>query len=619
MRGHFRGMSQSRSTSPAPSYVLSPYTSVVNWGDSKNSIHSASSSVIDFSRSMEGSIVSLPKAPQAAKKIPSPLRLNPSAVPGNSRVSTNSSFGGSYMPPLPSPRSVRSFANPQAHSSWVSPLDVHFSRPTTPQGSATKQDSYLPHLQFPEPAGKNGLLVPTPAGSVAGAVNSEVASIVSSNAAAAQEPAPQAPPQKSSTSNFNFFDSEVPTRPSRQSTRSIFPATSDDDRPISRRTNKSFDENFGPIPNIPQNIFGPKSPGLDLSQYGQGAIIRDSIVSKRSVSIYQPQTPHTPTEPTTSHLQAHSRVASSIYSISASERPSERDRESIIDITPDSRSRPMSTSQPNAKSRSRSRSTSSKRPASSHTLSRTQDSIRRHSRKMSVIEKRRSRERDQLHYDPTSQNRNRSGSVQGRSVDFDRPRESPFSNASAISHSANSSISTASSTSLPWQKAADSPESQEPEPPLPKPQALLSAVVDANRLSVATAASRRGRSASEASQLSMGFGDFYDAYYRQSGLARASQLTANSSIFNSGLQTGGARGSGSSIAMDLHVAGVGMALTSGLGNGGAGNGGMRTVARPPPLKWAGSGLGVEETIVEVATPVSSPLVGGGVERFPNRF
>lgn len=132
--------------------------------------------------------------------------------------------------------------------------------------------------------------------------------------------------------------------------------------------------------------------------------------------------------------------------------------------------------------------------------------------------------------------------------------------------------------------------------------------MDADRLSVMTAlsvASRRGRSASDASQSSMGFGDFYDAYYRQSGLAsRASHGTVNSSI-----QNGSARGSGIGIAQDLHLAGVGVAITS---NGGGGK-------RPPPLRWAGSGLGVGETIVEVASPIPSPMVGDRFERFPNRI
>jgi hypothetical protein len=130
----------------------------------------------------------------------------------------------------------------------------------------------------------------------------------------------------------------------------------------------------------------------------------------------------------------------------------------------------------------------------------------------------------------------------------------------------------------------------------------------ADRVSVATAASKRGRSASEASQSSMSFGDLYDTYYRRSRLAhRASQGTINSS-----LQNGSARGG--AIMQDLHVAGVGLALTSGLGNGFT----TRTVDRPPPLKRAAAGLRVEETIVEVASPVPTPLVGGGFEGFPSR-
>ncbi|APA11049.1 predicted protein [Sclerotinia sclerotiorum 1980 UF-70] len=68
-------------------------------------------------------------------------------------------------------------------------------------------------------------------------------------------------------------------------------------------------------------------------------------------------------------------------------------------------------------------------------LSRTNDSIRI-SRKSSLQthEHRYSRDRDLMHYDPTTgaSSRNRSGSVQGRAVDFDRPRESPFSNSNAI-------------------------------------------------------------------------------------------------------------------------------------------------------------------------------------------
>jgi hypothetical protein len=561
----------SRSHSPAPSYVLSPSTTVVNWGNSKNSIHSASSSVVDLPRSRNGSIASLPAVPQPARIKPSPLRLNPAGVPFNGRVSPTNSVGGSYRPPLPSPRSVRSFANPQAQSNWVSPLDVHFSRPTTPQAPSSRPQSYLPRLQFPEEIGKNAMVVSTPPGSVA-AVNSEAASPVSSNVALVPEP----PQDKSSTFNFNFFGPEppkIPSRGARHSTRSIFPATSDDERPVSRRSAKSFHEDPVPIPTVPQNFFGHRSPGLDPNQYGGNAIIRESIVSKRSVSIYQPQPQST--EPTKSHLRTHSRVASSVYS--TTEPSSTRTRS----LSPKSQQ----------KSRSRSRSTSSKRAPSSQALSRTQDSVRRHSRKMSLNEKRRSRERDQIHYDPTSHHRNRSGSVQGRSVDFDRPRESPFSNAHSIeknNRSASSSVSMTSTAGIPLQKTT--------KPPVLELGLGLS-VQEPDRLSVMTGGSRRGRSASEASQSSMGFGDFYDSYYRQSVLAQRASVASQVLAINNG----SVRGSG----QDLLGVGVGVAVTS--------NGYGGTRGRPPPLKLGGSGLA---EVVEVASPAPSPMVG---ERFPSRI
>lgn len=53
-----------------------------------------------------------------------------------------------------------------------------------------------------------------------------------------------------------------------------------------------------------------------------------------------------------------------------------------------------------------------------------------------------------MHYDPTSHHRNRSGSIQGRAVDFSKPRESPFADSAAISkytHSPSSSTSSENS------------------------------------------------------------------------------------------------------------------------------------------------------------------------------
>jgi hypothetical protein len=97
----------------------------------------------------------------------------------------------------------------------------------------------------------------------------------------------------------------------------------------------------------------------------------------------------------------------------------------------------------------------------------------------------------------------------------------------------------------------------------------------------------------------MGFGDLYDAYYRQSVLAQRASVASQVLALNNNSSL---RGSGS--GQDLHLLGVGVALTS---NGGA--------KRPAPLKLGSAAVG--ETIIEVATPMPSPMMAG--ERFPSRI
>jgi hypothetical protein len=74
------------------------------------------------------------------------------------------------------------------------------------------------------------------------------------------------------------------------------------------------------------------------------------------------------------------------------------------------------------------------RQSSSKSLSRARDSVHytaNNSRARSTsTSNRRSIQRDTLHYDPSSHHRNRSGSIQGRPVDFSKPRETPFSDRS---------------------------------------------------------------------------------------------------------------------------------------------------------------------------------------------
>jgi hypothetical protein len=472
------------------------------------------------------------------------------------------------MPPLPSPLSERSalpaFISDTRPAGWVNPLDVHFSRPTTPASSRPQspQSFQLPKLDFPGGLEKNGLIVPAPSGSTNG-VRSEAASIASSDVSA-PNPVPVEPP-KTKSSTFSVFPQP---RAARQTTRSIFPV--DDERPVSRRGPKESPESDPPP--LPLNDLPPRILTIDPSQFPQdnrqwnpaSPIIRDSIVTKQRVSIYQPpQSQDTFPDALKSRGRAASIAASSIYS----------SRTSILDEgTTRSPSR-----EAQARPRQRSRSSSHKR-SSSHGLSRTQDSLRRHSRKMSQeslrSRARRSRDRDQMHFDPTQQQRNRSGSVQGRKVDFDHPRESPFSNSNATtSHSGSTSISSSISTTSSTRTRSRS-RSGEKQDPMPKPPVLAMHLPEQGRLSVNGFG--RGRSASEASQGSIG--EFYDSYYRQS--------------------TMGQRGS---VAVQAQ------------------NSGMLGVANFSHPKIPGAlnlrlGGGNVDTIVEMPSPLASPMAAK--ERYP---
>jgi hypothetical protein len=207
--------------------------------------------------------------------------------------------------------------------------------------------------------------------------------------------------------------------------------------------------------------------------------------------------------------------------------------------------------------------------------------------------------------------------VQGRAVDFDHPRESPFSNSNAVSgsgnekgerHSVNSSVSTTFSTFssiyVETRAHVKSEERKEWELIPPRNQRLeLDLRIDSERLSVnPLMPSARGRSASEVSQVSIG--DFYDAYYRQSILAHRASVASQTQ------------------AIDVKMAGAGTELLN-LANGGNGNGGlgMGGGKRPPPMNFSrgGAGIGLKPpgTIVELPSPLESPVLGK--ERFPTRI
>jgi hypothetical protein len=603
--GFTGGVAQSRPSSPSPSYRLAPNATLVDWSKAPKP-GSSSSSLVDFPSSRNGSVSSLAASLNQRPHKPSPLRLQPLDVELSGRRNHDPAnvggIGGTYMPPLPSPRynrSVTPCSDSGKPEGWINPLDVHFTRPSTPV--SPKPTSYLPKMTFPDDIIKNALLVPTPNGSLA--PKSEEASIISTEVSVPAASAPAAESPRKTSPTFSIFP-QMPSRAARQAGRSIFPASDDAPRPPSQRSPKESKFDFN-IPPVPLDNLSPQMATIDPNQFPQDTrrwnpsspIIRDSIVSKQRVSVYRPT--HVIGEPqdaTKSHTRSHSVAASSIYST----------RTSIVDEPQDSHSR--SRSRDTTRGRNRSRS-SHKRASSSQSLSRTQDSLRRHSRKQSTdalrTDKRRSRQRDQLHFDPTGfALRTRAGSVQGRTVDFDHPRESPFSNANAITHSSSTSISSISST------ASTSRSRPQPQPheihddPIPQVPTLNIRNADLNfdfaldhpseRFSLTPG---RGRSASEASQATIG--EFYDAYYRQSIMAQRQSAAAQANV----------------NAINLRSSGL---LMPGSANV------VREVGRrpaPPPLRLGPQSIGggglAGETIMEVVSPAPSPMVNGKAgERFP---
>ena len=444
--------------------------------------------------------------------------------------------------------------------------------------------------------------------------------------------------------NFSVFPQQAPPRARRQSQRSIFPVSNDADRPSSRKSNK---ESLVPVPTIPTGYFPPRSPTTDQSPFPKPGpwsperpVICESVVSKQRVSVYQPQrTPHSreaSPEASRSRSRADSIAAAIAYSRT---------------ITPDTKdpTRSQSQHQPRTRSQSsearggtRSRSTSSQR---TRAISRTQDSLRRHSRKLSQdrsaadsnIEKRRSRDRDQIHFDPSHHRRNRSGSVQGRAVDFDHPRESPFSNSHAIGsddgkeiadpavHNVPNNFPGASGTGLDTHVLVKKDHVRDVMPPR-SPRLELDLTVDKDRLRVhphapgaaqgwVNPSAEKGRSASEASQSSIG--EFYDAYYRQSVLAQRAAVA--SKVLGMNAQTPGVGAPlGVGMALGMEMVGV-----HGSGSGSVHEGAMNSSPprRPPPMNFSrgaagfsGASLNPQDTIVEMPSPAPSPLPPK--ERYP---
>ncbi|TAQ86213.1 hypothetical protein B7494_g5467 [Chlorociboria aeruginascens] len=547
--GFFGGVSQSRPTSPAPGSIAGSAESIKLKGISG----SAASSVIDLP-SMRNSNFSPITAPQPAKTKPAALRLQPSdaELMGRSRHSMIS-FGTNISSPLVSPKSPEG----------VAPLDPHFDGPST--GNSQKRKSYVPQqVQSSEENELKTRVVPAP--SLISRVKSETASIVGPSPESNSERFSQGPPS-------SYYPPQPTFQRSRGSERSIFPMRDQSEsRPSSNRINKPFDLTLQPEPN------------------SDGAIIRD-VSNKQIVSVTTPQEPEFPPESIDHHTRNYSTAASSTYSTTTS----------ILEISKeDAQPKPRSKS-PESSARGRGRPrTHHARSSSSSTLSRTRDSVL-HNRKSSADtmkeDKRRSKDRDQIHFDPRQHYRNGSGSVQGRSVDFDRPRSSPFSSASDHSVSSSTSSPSSASTSSPSSASTLSPQSKH-ESDTPTAPLNLNFRIDTSRLSAIDITSGRSRSASEASQSSMIIGDFYDAYYRQSILA-----ARNSGI---PLQDLGQTTAGDLLSAPNANLGVGIALSS--------SNGLAPSKRLQPLKL---GVNIGETIEELPSPLPSPSPVMAKERFPS--
>jgi hypothetical protein len=596
--GYFGGVAQSRDGSPAPS----------NYAMSYKSGHNASSSIASslaeypYPRSQNLSVTSLPRRPEPTKQFPSPLRLHPSDTQsiislGTGPIDTTASVGGkggAYIPPLSAPRALGRDSPAFGEKPWVSPLDVHFSRPSTPKTQpASVSETNLPKPNFPGQVEKSGL-VPTPAGSLFGA-QSEIASIVSSSTPASGMPSQEILASKQPIVAAN--PSQVSTQPVENPSPFDF-AFSSSQQEFRPPASQLSTDKFAPeqpllLNNLPQQ-FSSIDPNLFPQQPTQRntstAVIRNSIVSKQRVSIHRPahSKEHVPETPATVHRR-NSSAGSSIYS-AHEDVPSSPVRAATPEVEP----QPSPELPPRSAARDRSRSTSTGRKS----IARTHDSIRLTSKKSLAQQsltpptdnknKRHSRERDSMHYDPSQTRRTRSSSIQGRAIDFDHPRESPFSNAHSVasSHSTNSSVSS-SATTTPRIGSTSEPFALK-VPSVSKPDLPIMTFEQVDRLSVNVLPFRqhKGKTPSETSQNSIG--DFYDAYYRNSTMAqRASQMTVP----------------------------LPMPPVDTVSIGGGSN---TRRAAPAPLRLGpgsvgGGGLAVE-TIMEVATPNVSPLPerrGGG--------
>ncbi|CAL3970782.1 unnamed protein product [Diplocarpon coronariae] len=438
--GYFGGVSQTRSSSSTPLYVLSPSTTVVDWEETGHLTNSsASSSVLGNAQSPA------PSTNLYTTRDPSPQRLEPSDAERDAGgpkldASIAGGKGGSYMPPLPSPGSLKytsttnsSFEEGQTPA-WIFPLDVQLGRNST---ARSRPVSYLPNVELTGEIEKARLAVPSrpprgspksafPPGDDGSRPSSRMSPIIT-DFTPKKLPLDHLAPYMTIVDPSNF--------PFPQDTRNWNPNS------LVSGTSKQSQLDISP-PAFSEVIYSDNKipPGSSIS------MLSESIVSKQGAWITRPGDFREISPDALKSLNRHNVVGSNMYST----------RNPILEYHKDN-----STAQSRARQRSRSRSTAHKRNKSSISLARTQDSLRRHSRKLSHDAKRRSRDRDAIYYDLALSNRTRAGSVQSRTAELGQARESPFSDAYVIQHSHDTSVCSSSS------RKSSSISDREERPPLP--------------------------------------------------------------------------------------------------------------------------------------------------------
>lgn len=559
---------------------------------------SSPSSLADYTSTRDGSISSLPF--NQGKRKPSPLRLQPSDLELSGRVTNDPArvggIGGAYLLPLPSPRSNRSAtpcSDTRKPEGWVNPLDILFTRPSTPASSISKSrpTSYLPKLNFPIDRSHKASFETSQVGADTGrlweppsTMNSEenrsipgwTPPLESEDKLVVDDRPGKSLVTPSSTVIENYTPSSisdfprVPSQAARKSGRSIFPASDDQPRSSPRRNlvKKEFDFGFippVPLENLPPNLSTLGQPSNDPDRWhSTRAVIRDSIVSKQRVSIYDPTDAPKPQQAVETRDRSYSLATSSIY----------RGRTSILDLGAE----PL----PVLQTRSHSPDINSPRPIHGHSsqpLSGRQSSPHRSLRKRSPgSPTRRNSKEDQMHFDSSSITQDRASFRQERTSDFDCQQYFKFPDPNTISHFASAS---ASSTSSGWTRKfrtqRESAGDDSPTVPQLDFDDLESQKFQVNPL---VRNSSHRRSPSETSHNSIN--DVYDAYYRQSTLAQRESSTLQSNSSGTNLRTSGLILPGNSV----------------IGQEGR---------RPPhPLKLGPRGLGgaglMGETILELPIP-----------------